>query len=155
MEFWLVQRIDRKIGHTQVTQFKHLEFDYMGSAEFEFGALPKAWKIMSESDPAISSVTLKAFGIEKTFFVVAPSQDIGSVGTRLQAWFDGGFRSKEWSRLDNVITNKGWSGGQLSEDELKRLPIAWWALRENVFFTLDENIATIWLDSLLRTKEAV
>ncbi|MBL8157921.1 hypothetical protein JNK62_00020 [bacterium] len=154
MEFWLVQRLELAAGHTQVTKLEHLSFDYMGAAEFEFGALPRARQSMSASNPTMSSVVIKAFDTEATFHIVAPMKMIDSVGLRLQKWFDRNCRTKEVSRLDAVITRKGRRGTALIAEEFSRLPVAWWALNEDVFFTMEKNIAKIWLDSLQQAKNA-
>ena len=43
---------------------KFFDFDYMGSAEFEFGALPKALKIMREARTKDWKVTKLAVGVD-------------------------------------------------------------------------------------------
>lgn len=144
MDFWLVQRFMRGIMHKgAITKPEHLGADYMGSAEFEFGAIPKAYKAMWAQRLVQTAVKVKAFNTEATFHVVAPADQADSLQQRFQAWFDGGLRSKENPYLDRVITRKGWR-----DEDFARLPIAWWALRENVFFSLDESVAKMWLDAM-------
>lgn len=53
-----------------------LSFDYMGSAEFEFGALAKAWKQLREQGAASKLVLRETpfkSRLEKPFWVIAPA----------------------------------------------------------------------------------
>lgn len=155
-DFYLVQRFGRSIGHDgPITKPDQLSVEYMGSSEFEFGALPKAYKAMRALKLVRVSVEVKAFDTTTTFYVVAPADQVDSLQTRFQAWFDGELRSKEHPYLDRVITRKGWRGEALSDEDFARLPIAWWALAESFFFSLDESLAKMWLDAMAAQEPAM
>ena len=153
-EFWLVQRVMRGVRHEgPITRLEHLRFDYMGSAEFESGTIPKAYNAMQEHRLEQATVIVSAFDTRATLHVIAPAREINSLQQRLQAWFDGGFPGKENPFLEPVITRKGWRGEPLSDEGFKRLPIAWWALMEKIFFTTDESVSGVWL-AAMRAHEA-
>jgi hypothetical protein len=131
-----------------ITEPDHLSLDYMGSSEFEWGAIPRARTAMRAQTLTLTIVTIRAFKTETTFHVVAPADQADSLKERFQAWFDGGLRGQENPYLDQVITQRGWRGEALPEKELERLPIAWWAIEEHVFFTQIEDVALMWLNAM-------
>ncbi len=147
-DFWLVQRVHRSVHSSPITKLEHLCGDYMGSAEFEFGAVPRACQAMHAKKLTQTAVTVKAFDTETTFHVVAPADQADSLQKRFQAWFDSDLRSKENPRLDRVISRKGWCGEPLSDGDFERLPIAWFALRESIFFSIDEIVAKVWFEAM-------
>lgn len=151
--FCLVQRMKRALNGP-ITTPEHLRLDYMGSAEFELGAISKAYKAMQAQKLIQTTVAVKAFNTKTTLYVVAPADQADSLQKRFQAWFDGGLRSQENPYLDRVITRKGWVGETLSDEECERLPIAWWALREKFFFATDESVANMWLNAMSGSKAA-
>jgi hypothetical protein len=156
MDFWLVQRLNRDPKHKgPITKLDHLGADYMGSAEFEFDAIPKAYKAMQAQKLTQTTVIVKAFNTEATFHVVAPADQSDSLQQRFQAWFDGGLRSKEDPYLDLVITRKGWRGEIMSDEDFEQLPIAWWVLRENIFFSTDYLVARMLLDAMGASEAAL
>lgn len=76
-EFFLIQRAHRRT-YTKPTPAGNLEFDYMGSAEFEFGALERTWNRFQELG---DQSDLLCFDVEvqegptnpaRTFWVIAP-----------------------------------------------------------------------------------
>lgn len=157
MDFWLVQRMNRGLMHEgPISTPEHLQADYMGSAEFEFGAVPKAFMSMKAQHLTQRAITVNAFETETVLYVVAPVEQVSSLQQRFQAWFDGGLRSKENPYLDRVITRKGWRRGEtMSDEDFARLPIAWWALKEKIFFSTEESIAKMWLDAMGASEAAL
>lgn len=149
MNFKLVQRFTRNPSHKDsISRTNHLKADYMGSAEFEFGALPDAYNVMKELPLVQTSVQVSAFDSILTIYVVTPADLAVSLQKQFQLWFDDGLRGKEETYLERVITRKSWNGESISEEDILRLPIAWWAIRENVFFSLSEETAKMWLDDI-------
>src|SRR5690348_10532440 len=111
MRFRFVQRLNRDVLHEgPITKPEDFRADYMGSAEFEFGAISKAYKTMRAQKLAQTTVKVNAFNIQSTFHVVMPAEHARSIQASFQAWFDGGLRGQEDPRLDRVISKRGFRG---------------------------------------------
>lgn len=84
-----------------------LQFDYMGSSEFEWGALPKALKRIREN---ISEYTYFQYSFKKhptkvvTVFCKKEQQDF--IGNILEQLADREIRLKEYCDLDKFITGE-------------------------------------------------
>lgn len=80
-------------------------FDYMGAAEFEFGAVPKALNnIVSQAD------SLRAFEVKTpsgVVLAVAPQQWETEVGKRIRSWATGKEDGKESTRLSRALDPQG------------------------------------------------
>lgn len=150
-EYWFVQRIMRKAGYKgPVTKREHVATDYMGSAEFEFGAVPKSFREMKASSPALYTIPVRALGKDHVFHVIAAGDlTVKQLQSRFQAWIDGGMRGKEYSRLEEAITGRSISGRKITSHDMDYYnPVAWWEIHENFFWSLDEGVSKMWLDYL-------
>ena len=150
MDFWLVQRIKKRAGIGQtVKASKQLYLDYMGASEFEFGAIPKALKTMKAHSCVQTSIEVLIFDQIITFHVIGIKSEIQTLESRFQKWIDDGLRGHEDPQLDRVITKKWYNGELISEERESDLPVAWWSIRDNIFWSLDPKITQIWLDQVL------
>ena len=105
-------------------------FDYMGAAEFEFGALPDALRRMAKSVD-----DLIAFGHEVdggTVFVLCPSGWKQEVCSRIEGWAspepDG---LKEWTNLHGALN---------PQDEWDGRVVGWLELDNGFFFSIDRKM---------------
>lgn len=78
-QFYLIQRATRYSGQPSVRNRLGLSFDYMGSAEFEFGALGRTWKRFQEkadlSELGLFDFTFVGQDNKVTFWAIAPKTD--------------------------------------------------------------------------------
>lgn len=144
---WLVQRLTRTDRPNRVGFDGMFECDYMGSSEFEFGALPASLKRMrAAKDPGLSKVVLG----DRMVYLYGDKADRERVIEALPVWVIRGAHGKENSHFLNILTGKDWAGRVLS-DWQKRTN-AWWSISEgtDVLFTLDPDIAEAFADALTR-----
>lgn len=122
---WLIQRakFDNNKGGTGIDAL--LRFDYMGSAEFEFGALPKSLKRIRAS---IADYTQFQYSFKnypaKVVTVCCKKEHADSVGEILEQLSDNSLRLKESVCLHYYVK---------SEPEEKYTDF-WWDLTNDMFF---------------------
>lgn len=142
-EFYLVQRLRRRDLRGQKGFDGFFGCEYMGSAEFEWGAIPDSLKrVRAARRLAIHEGVVTRHHVTVPVFVVGNKKTIATVPERLTAWMiDEHPWSKEWSYFPEKVegTAKEWHRAD-----------AWWALNEDVLWTLDEAIAA----DLLRAVQA-
>lgn len=131
--FYLVQRLDRR--DAGMTGFDaRFGCQYMGSSEFEWGAIPDSLKRIRAARKLViheGEVTRK--GITRTVYVVGGKKAVADIPARLTAWMaDERPRSKEWTYFPEYVD------GTRSEYENAD---AWWGLNEDVMWTLDATTA--------------
>jgi len=130
-----------------------MAFDYMGAAEFEFGALPKALQRIAEAShakPRKSKLTAfditvplaevppnwqakkaAAPGGEATIYILCQKDHADEVNTRIRAWAAGDERLKESTRLTNTLRPfHEWDGDT----------VGWLELDNGFFFFTDREM---------------
>lgn len=165
--YYLVQRLDRKEQPTDIrnplapspaecrTFDDMFECDYMGSSEFEWGAIPKAYRRMLGFDLAIRPVELTRNGVTRTVYFIATDDEqayVNSYDSRtghdietfeealevFRTWLNQPcLRAKEPTRFDMLFE------GDIP-DYMREYPprvVAWWSIDDNIAWTLDESIA--------------
>lgn len=148
---FLVQRIctrkEPRLASDGVDRF--FSFDYMGSSEFEWGALPRALKKMKEHQAATAFEIrcIKLVGASKphVWFVGAP-QD----GEQAAAWVADQSRKdrkivmKEPSYLEDALT-----GSHMADIQ------GWWSLEDKWCVFLKKDDARAWMKGLaMKTTQA-
>lgn len=96
-------------------------FDYMGAAEFEFGAVPEALEAMAKADLVAFSFDISLSEVEAnwrdksktvpsgdaTIYVLAPAEWVVEIERRIRAWAAGShddeLRLKESTRLSSAL----------------------------------------------------
>jgi hypothetical protein len=132
--FYLVQRMTAE--DTGRPGFDgHFRLDYMGAAEFEWGALPESLKRIRDAGRRITTIEtpVAVRGITKTAYVVGAKKAAREQAENLQEWVDGGCRGHEQAYFAEQIDG--------SADDYQRRTNAWWDIRGDVMFTLDPDIA--------------
>ena len=80
-------------------------FDYMGAAEFEFGALPKALHAMSKMKLIATSAEVSA----GTVYLLCPAEWVEELTARIDGWASGdGDRLKEPTLLPGALAGDEW-----------------------------------------------
>lgn len=123
-------------------------FDYMGAAEFEFGAVPKALQLMAKNAENYTafSFTFPLSKVQQSWrdkstdkpegsaeiFVICNKDDVKEVTTRIKQYASGtGGRLKETTLLSNTLRPDGdWDPGMLG----------WLELDNGFFFFTDKEM---------------
>lgn len=108
--FWLVQRFE---PHWRGKQ--ELICDYMGSAEFEFGAVPKAVQLMQAQELVDIEHPITYKGETKTVYFLGAAADIERKVAAMQQWVDAGMDGKEMAHFDVAFTGLDWRGKPASD----------------------------------------
>lgn len=107
-------------------------FDYMGAAEFEFGAVPKALNAMMSDRKHLATFTVD--GLARPVFVVCPEAWRDGVTARIEGWADPDCgkrpRTKESVRLHDALVDE--------TDEWA--PVGWLELDNGFLFFVDETM---------------
>ncbi len=101
-EPWLVQRCKAEKFSPTLRTGEYLKLDYMGSSEFEWGAIPQFQRDMLEklSSLVISSITHSGM----TLFYASTKDQVEQYGNILKDLIDGKFRMKERSGIKEKET---------------------------------------------------
>lgn len=139
MRFYLVQRLERRntAPGGSVGFDRHFTLEYMGSSEFEWGAIPKALKSVRSNPVSSKSIDLTINGITRPVFIVTHDGKHEQAARDLQAWGNGRghrppFCGKEASQFDDQFT-----GNKRAYNDTT----AWWSIDDDVAFALDEENA--------------
>lgn len=123
MGFYLIQRgsfRDLKKEYEGLTGRSGLiDLDYMGSSEFEWGAIPKAYRrIMGQFDNYIYHYINDIKDYKGKILIVFCHKDKASlIETEIKRYLDKQYRLKEYSTLPDHIKGKG---GFCSDHNLKK-----------------------------------
>lgn len=123
-------RIKRPFVET-VSLSSSVAFDYMGSAEFEFGALPCSLHRMKETAFAYSLRTVRSISQDDSWLRVYSRYDQDEFNQYLQYLYDlreDKIRLKEWSGFYKIKTT-GYS------------PDFWWDIENDVMWTFEKQYA--------------
>ena len=153
---YLVQRANFKNLKTENGSIDDtLYFDYMGSAEFEFGALPKSLKritskidsvIITENNDCESSVD---GGHLRIISIVEPTEEY------LKAIDDiasGDHELKESAHMGKMVSGKGFRGESIKPGDWCHTE-AWWDIENDVFMTFGDDNAEKIISALVVTRD--
>jgi len=126
---WLVQRCKRDTSPLPGLDGV-FRLDYMGSAEFEFGAVPQSLKrIRAAKGRKVQEAQING----RTVYVYGGKAERAAFFEALPGWAARGCPGKEMSYFHQHLTGS-------TERWVPDVDM-WWALREDVMFTLDADIA--------------
>lgn len=136
---WLIQRCSLKTTNKEEINGidSYLRPDYTGSAEFEYGALPKAIKRILGVDPVLKNnldlYKIREVVINKTpFFILCKEEDYGPIAQFLVAEVDSAIspnRLQEGTRLRQVLEG----------NEYYQQFRIWWDIENDWFVGLDKK----------------
>jgi len=149
---YLIQRLTfKKDGEGSFDDV--LRCDYMGSSEFEFGALPKSLQRISKQFKSLETVEFKNLknSEDKELFII-------SERNKATTYFDNYINKlatddillKESSAFKDEINGVDWKGQPLND--CFRCEV-WWDLENDVLFTFGETKALKILKSIEKTRE--
>lgn len=144
--FYLVQRMTRR-DNPHATGFDAaFDLDYMGSAEFEFGAIPTSLQRMrAHPHLTVHTGTVTRNGHARTVHVIADADIAHTIPGVLTDWLTDPYpRGQENSRFQNHVD------GTATAHDLRTN--AWWDITNDVMFTLDADIAADLLRAVQPTQ---
>ena len=136
---YLVQRgtvIDNPSKNNRFSQ--NVTNDYMGSSEFEFGALPKSLRYIGENKSAYKMLKIQDFNHEGNvlyFYSNISDADMGKYLKTLSEMRNGTWHGKESSRFE---VGRNWG----KEADF------WWDLDNNVMFSFNKKMMDVLEDSI-------
>jgi hypothetical protein len=121
--------------------------EYMGSAEFEFGALPSSLKEMTKMvdflDVYMVKPEIKDFQGKRMFLICTDEQ------VNYQEFFprliENKIRLKEYTELDKAISGKRWNNEPLNP---KCYVNAWWDIDNHIMFCFGKSEAKKIIDAI-------
>lgn len=143
-DYYLTQRLQRRVFKQDDAKGLDVDFqlDYMGSSEFEWGAIPKALKELRTSAEHLAiHETVVSFGDyeERPLYFICDTRLYSEKIAAFDAWIDGGMRGKERSHFEEVFR-----GGEGYYDRT----VAWWAIDTDAAWTLEPDLAPLLLAGL-------
>lgn len=138
-DFWLVQRLERG---TRWLGGK-FDLDYMGSAEYGFGASRRSLDRMRAAggfvmEPFTMTIMVPQGSVTRTVYFVGPEHGLGDKVAGFLHWHQNGCRSQEISQFNDIFQRNSW---YKEYAELFDRTIAWWSFDDDVLFTLREDVA--------------
>lgn len=156
-EPWLIQRCKQRIfGSTgSTTGFDaHFQCDYMGSAEFEFGALPKSLKQMTKNFDKLDLFQVK--GVKnhegKGLFVLCLPEVWAEYEAYMGKLLKEEIRLKECSLLKDETTGIDWRGKKIEKDSYSKVDL-WWDIINNVMFAYGKDTMKLATKAIHETLE--
>jgi len=145
-DYYLVQRMTKKDQPYKNDKGidSHFDLDYMGSSEFEWGAVPKSLKRLRQSPVEVTPQPLSFEGQVHTVYFVAHPNETADKWAALQRWVDGGMRGKEWTKFDRMLRD---AATDWRTD-------AWWSIDTDAAWALDQETADL-LATAINTKPAL
>lgn len=148
LPFYLTQRLTRREAPEGKGFDSLFACQYMGSAEFEWGALPESLSRLRESRKrlAIHVGQVTRRNVSAPVFVVGDSKRIEFVPEALTAWMVDDYpHGKEMTYFPEVVEG--------AAQEWHRSTDAWWALRSDVMWTLKNDVAHDLLSAVRSSPE--
>lgn len=149
---YLVQRMNYRKNPVDEFSFDGLfNLDYMGSSEFEWGALPKALRKMRDN---IDGYEVVVFGDivnqnKEPLSIVCRKDSGDDYRKHINSMIGGDWRGKELAKFAPHVTGKGFAGKKADEYDLDIQ--AWWDLDNLVIFTFGKENAENTVKAIRRT----
>ena len=155
---YYIQRVDKHIPNEFKESRKGIDyfvsFDYMGSAEYEFGAVSRTWKFMKENfhEYKMETIPMELGGKTYNVFCIIPHGTDEEYMTDLfKGLYDYKYRTKEANRVYDIgqmVSNKttyqvGWLN----------LITDYWSNEVPWFATISPSIAFYWYKEMSLSEE--
>lgn len=145
--FYLVQRLKRQRFGGGKGFDAIFALDYMGSSEFEWGAIPKALKSLRSATLTRSVGQATHCGVTRTVHCIGPAQGMDDRLAALNAWLSNA-RPRGKERSSYPENHLG------ATDEWHAEVIAWWAIDSDFCWTLDSSVADDLWRAITSTTES-
>lgn len=154
---YYIQRVEKHIPEFKENKYGidyFVSFDYMGSAEYEFGAVSRTWKFMKEHfhEYKMETIPMELGGKTYNVFCVIPRDtDKEYMIDLFKGLYDYKYRTKEASRvcdIDDMVTDKtAYQVGWLN------LITDYWSNEVPWFATISPSIAFYWYKEMSLSEE--
>ena len=105
-KFWLIQRgrLNKKGGPSLTGSKGVVDLDYMGSSEFEWGAIPRAYRriMYHYEEYQLFDAGVDAVG-NRRLMLFCKKQNYEKISQSIQEFIKAPYQLQEWSDLDNLI----------------------------------------------------
>ncbi|MBT1542447.1 hypothetical protein KK103_11795 [Curtobacterium flaccumfaciens pv. flaccumfaciens] len=141
MRFYLVQRLKRRSepAGNAVGFDQHFALEYMGSSEFEWGAIPKALQSVRVKPVTAKVIPITLNGTTRDVHVVTHAGKHEQAGQALQAWGAGSDRRPPFCGKEASHFDFQFFGIERPYDTTE----AWWSIDDDVAFALDAKAAEL------------
>lgn len=139
MAYYLVQRLTMKPRNIQNRSGfdGHFALQYMGSSEFEWGAIPKALKRMREHEVASNSIEVNLDGVTRIVHFVGNPSSLQDAASAMEEWSKSDkYRPSFWGKESTGFPDQ-FAGRPTHYDDTN----AWWAIDTDVAFALSSEVA--------------
>jgi len=140
---YYIQRMKRVENPSENPSVDDLyRMDYMGSAEFEFGALPKSLKRMTKVfDELVVQISVIKDFKKKPLYLLGTAKNVHEYQNFIPELFYEKIHLKE--RLEHTYAWKGKGGYGITKYPFKEFyhPTAWWDIDNDVMFTFGKKHA--------------
>lgn len=152
---WLIQRMSVKQPPSGATLDGQFSMDYMGSAEFEYGALPKSLKqITSNIDNYKESIftDIRDYKGDSLSILSLSYEDANEYKCYISSMIDDTLDTKEATRLHFHCDNSTSSVHDKHADWCRKSCDVWWDIENNIFFSFGTNINLVFW-ALVATRD--
>lgn len=154
---YYIQRVEKHIPEFKENKYGidyFVSFDYMGSAEYEFGAVSRTWKFMKENfhEYKMETIPMELGGKTYNVFCVIPRDtDKEYMVDLFKGLYDYKYRTKEANRvcdIEDMVTDKtAYQVGWLN------LITDYWSNEVPWFATVSPSIAFYWYKEMSLSEE--
>ena len=154
---YYIQRVEKHIPEFKENKYSidyFVSFDYMGSAEYEFGAVSRTWKFMKENfhEYKMETIPMELGGKTYNVFCVIPhGTDKEYMIDLFKGLYDYKYRTKEANRvcgIDDMVNDKtAYQVGWLN------LISDYWSNEVPWFATISPSIAFYWYKEMSLSEE--
>lgn len=154
---YYIQRVEKHIPEFKENKYGidyFVSFDYMGSAEYEFGAVSRTWKFMKENfhEYKMETIPMELGGKTYNVFCVIPRDtDKEYMVDLFKGLYDYKYRTKEANRvcdIEDMVTDKtAYQVGWLN------LITDYWSNEVPWFATISPSIAFYWYKEMSLSEE--
>lgn len=132
-----------------------VRFDYMGSAEFEFGALPKSLKRMTSNADKLSVYEFIhcVSGITKApLYIISIGEIDDDYLEHILSMAKGELRLKEASNFNDAVKGVDFLGEPINKDSWSSCDV-WWDIENDIMWAFGADEIKRVLDSLIATRD--
>lgn len=154
---YYIQRVEKHIPEFKENKYGidyFVSFDYMGSAEYEFGAVSRTWKFMKENfhEYKMETIPMELGGKTYNVFCVIPRDtDKEYMVDLFKGLYEYKYRTKEANRvcdIEDMVTDKtAYQVGWLN------LITDYWSNEVPWFATVSPSIAFYWYKEMYLSEE--
>ena len=140
MPYYLVQRMSTKDQPFERDKGfdRFFSLDYMGSSEFEWGAIPEALRYIRKHKVVTQAYPVTINGVTRPVYFVGHKGTLLAAADDMKVWAEGTEHRPPFWGKESAHFKENFAGD--AGDYYERTN-AWWAIRENVAWALDPAVA--------------